>query len=135
MEGVCVIACMVVYGWQKYALSVEDVRNNCKRVGTTHTTFTKAEKMNRRTKQKLEQLKKLTKEELMILYYAKKQQSACEWHEYERNIFAKCAERRPSRCKVQNRFSRIEAGVGGMYTRSVRTGSYTTCVCKSRSLY
>lgn len=45
INGRCVRYCVYCEsGWQKYALSVEDVRNNCKRVGTAHTTFTKKQK-------------------------------------------------------------------------------------------
>jgi hypothetical protein len=116
---------------------VEDVRNSCKRVGTAHTTFTKSRKMNRRTKQKLEQLKKLTKEELMILYYAQKERAVTlNTTIRERHIFEKCQTVVCRHGKAKNRFSREEAGTFGSYVTTRRfPNSRITCACKSRNLY
>ena len=73
----------------------------------------------------------------MILYYAaKEQKGSYNWHEYERNIFATCKVQRTNKGKVKNRFSREEAGVCGMYTRTNRfPNSYITIVTKSNKIY
>lgn len=54
--------------------------------------------------------------------------------ECERAIFEQCKRSR-SQKRVRNPFSSEEAGTKGMYTRTIRTGKYTTIVCKSRSNY
>ena len=54
----------------------------------------------------------------------------------ERNIFAAAQTQRPSRRRVQNRFSREEAGTCGTYIATKRfSNSRLTCVCKSRNQY
>lgn len=52
----------------------------------------------------------------------------------EHAIFEQCKRNRTQK-RVRNNFSSEEAGVTGMYTRTIRTGKYTTIVCKSRSNY
>jgi hypothetical protein len=47
----------------------------------------------------------------------------------ERRIFSECQQSRPSKRKVQNRFSREEAGTKGRITMGVRTGKYGVVVC------
>ena len=52
---------------------------------------------------------------------------------YGRNPFRAGLTSRPSKRKVQNRFSREEAGTKGAITMGIRTGAYSVCVCKSIS--
>ena len=52
---------------------------------------------------------------------------------YGRNIFRECAVSRPGKRKVQNRFSREEAGTQGAITMGIRTGAYSVCVCKTQN--
>lgn len=54
--------------------------------------------------------------------------------ECEQAIFEQCKRSRTQK-RVRNNFSSEEAGTKGMYTRTIRTGKYTTIVCKSRSNY
>ena len=49
---------------------------------------------------------------------------------YGRNPFRDGSVARPSKRKVQNRFSKEEAGTKGAITMGVRTGAYSVCVCK-----
>jgi hypothetical protein len=52
---------------------------------------------------------------------------------YGRNVFRLCQTSRPGKSKVQNRFSRVEAGNKGRITMGVRTGKYGVVVCKSEN--
>lgn len=55
--------------------------------------------------------------------------------EHQYHAFDDCQQRRPSKRKVQNRFSREEAGTRGRIVMGVRTGSYSVCVCKVQQNY
>lgn len=55
--------------------------------------------------------------------------------EREFHPFDECQQRRPSKRKVQNRYSAEEAGTRGAITMGVRTGSYNVCVCKVKQNY
>lgn len=48
----------------------------------------------------------------------------------ERRIFSECQQSRPSKRKVQNRYSSIEAGTKGRALMGVRTGEYSLVVCR-----
>ena len=54
---------------------------------------------------------------------------------YGRNPFRDGSVARPSKRKVQNRFSKEEAGTKGAITMGVRTGAYSVCVCKVQQHY
>jgi hypothetical protein len=47
----------------------------------------------------------------------------------DRRVFNECQQTRPSKRKVQNRFSKEEAGTKGRITMGVRTGKYGVVVC------
>lgn len=55
--------------------------------------------------------------------------------EREFHPFDECQQRRPSKRKVQNRYSAEEAGTRGRVVMGVRTGRYSTCVCKVQQNY
>ena len=63
-----------------------------------------------------------------LSYRARMEELAHQWH-----AFDDCQERRPSKRKVQNRFSREEAGTKGRITMGIRTGNYGVVVCKSEN--
>jgi len=51
----------------------------------------------------------------------------------EDRVFDACKQSRPSKRKVQNRYSREEAGTIGAITMGIRTGAYSVCVCKTQN--
>lgn len=153
---VCVIACMVVYGWQKYALSVEDVRNNCKRVGTAH--IPKKTKIFRRMAKLMELCgsvpASIVRTQQMNVIAERTQKSynrRMDALDLERAMFEQCKHTRTQK-RVKNGWSREQAGTCSQLTTtrrfatsqtfvekrgtSVRTytlTSYTNVVCKSYS--
>ena len=53
----------------------------------------------------------------------------------EYHLFDQCKQSRPSKRKVQNRFSKEEAGTKGNVVMGVRTGRYSVCVCSVKQNY
>lgn len=54
----------------------------------------------------------------------------------EKNVFGQCQQRRPSKGKYKNRYSKEESGTVGTYVRSVQTSNpYISVTCKSRKMF